>query len=46
MRTTRLATVRDKHGMAVARLRHLYRAKGCAMAAEMSLQLFAGMAHL
>ena len=45
MHSKRLATVRDTHGMTVARLGHLYRAKGCAMAAEMSPQLFAGMAH-
>jgi hypothetical protein len=32
--------------MAVARVGHLYRAKGCAMVAKMSLQVFAGMAHL
>jgi hypothetical protein len=46
MRLKRLATVRDKHGMTVARLGHLYRAKGCAMVAEMSLQLLAGMAQM
>ena len=46
MRLQTLATVRDKRGMTVARVGHLYRAKGCAMVAEMSLQLFAGMAHM
>lgn len=33
------ATVRDKHGMIVARLGHMYRAKGCAMVPKKSLQL-------
>jgi hypothetical protein len=33
------ATVRDKSGMKVARLGHMYRAKGCAMVPKMSLQL-------
>jgi len=33
------ATVRDKHGMTVARLGHMYRATGCAMVPKMSLQL-------
>jgi hypothetical protein len=33
------ATVRDKHGMIVARLGHMYRAKGCAMVPTKSLQL-------
>ena len=33
------ATVRDKHGMTVANLGHMYRAKGCAMVPKMSLQL-------
>ncbi|HEU5245415.1 MAG TPA: hypothetical protein VFU33_13540 [Gaiellaceae bacterium] len=33
------ATVRDKHGMTVAHLGHMYRAKGCAMVPKMSLQL-------
>ena len=33
------ATVRDKHGMIVAHLGHMYRAKGCAMVPKMSLQL-------
>ena len=33
------ATVRDRHGMIVARLGHMYRAKGCAMVPKMSLQL-------
>jgi hypothetical protein len=46
MHSKRVATVRDKHGMTVACLGHLYRAEGCAMVAEMSLQLFAGMAHM
>lgn len=33
------ATVRDKSGMKVATLGHMYRAKGCAMVPKMSLQL-------
>ena len=33
------ATVRDKNGMTVAHLGHMYRAKGCAMVPKMSLQL-------
>ena len=33
------ATVRDKHGMIVASLGHMYRAKGCAMVPKKSLQL-------
>jgi hypothetical protein len=33
------ATVRDKSGMIVARLGHMYRAKGCAMVAKKSLAL-------
>ena len=33
------ATIRDKHGMKVANLGHMYRAKGCAMVPKMSLQL-------
>src|SRR5215510_7749526 len=33
------ATVRDKHGMIVARLGHMYRAKGCAMVPKKSPQL-------
>jgi hypothetical protein len=33
------ATVRDGHGMIVARLGHMYRAKGCAMVPKKSLQL-------
>jgi hypothetical protein len=33
------ATVRDRHGMIVARLGHMYRAKGCAMVPKMSLRL-------
>jgi hypothetical protein len=33
------ATVRDKHGMRVASLGRMYRAKGCAMVPKMSLQL-------
>jgi hypothetical protein len=32
------ATVRDKSGMTVASLGHMYRAKGCAMVSKMSLQ--------
>jgi hypothetical protein len=33
------ATVRDAHGMTVARLGHMYRAKGCAMVPKKSLAL-------
>ena len=33
------ATIRDKHGMIVARLGHMYRAKGCAMIAKKALKL-------
>jgi hypothetical protein len=33
------ATVRDAHGMIVAHLGHLYRAKGCAMVPKKSLAL-------
>ncbi|HZT94465.1 MAG TPA: CHRD domain-containing protein [Gaiellaceae bacterium] len=33
------ATVRDKGGMVVARLGHMYRAKGCAMLSKSSLAL-------
>ncbi len=33
------ATVRDRQGMIVARLGHVYRAKGCAMVPKKSLQL-------
>ena len=33
------ATVRDKGGMTVAHLGHMYRAKGCAMVPKKSLQL-------
>jgi hypothetical protein len=33
------ATVRDKSGMIVTRLGHMYRAKGCAMVPTKSLQL-------
>jgi hypothetical protein len=33
------ATVRDAHGMMVARLGHMYRAKGCAMVPKKSLAL-------
>ena len=33
------ATVRDAHGMIVARLGHMYRAKGCAMVPKKSLAL-------
>ena len=33
------ATVRDKSGMKVASLGHMYRAKGCAMVPKMSVQL-------
>lgn len=33
------ATVRDKHGMIVARLGHMYRAKGCATVPKKSLDL-------
>jgi hypothetical protein len=33
------ATIRDAHGMIVARLGHTYRAKGCAMVPKKSLVL-------
>ena len=33
------ATVRDKHGMIVAHLGHMYRAQGCAMVPKQSLAL-------
>lgn len=33
------ATIRNKHGMIVARLGHMYRAKGCAMVSKQSLAL-------
>jgi hypothetical protein len=33
------ATVRDAHGMIVARLGHMYRAQGCAMVSKQSLAL-------
>jgi hypothetical protein len=33
------ATIRDRHGMIVASLGHMYRAKGCAMVPKKSLQL-------
>jgi hypothetical protein len=33
------ATVRDRHGMIVAHLGHMYRARGCAMVPKMSLHL-------
>jgi hypothetical protein len=33
------ATIRDKSGMTVARLGHMYRAKGCATVSKMSLHL-------
>ena len=33
------ATVRDAHGMIVASLGHMYRAKGCAMVSKQSLAL-------
>ncbi len=33
------ATVRDRHGMIVAHLGHMYRASGCAMVPKKSLQL-------
>lgn len=33
------ATVRDTHGMMVARLGHMYRARGCAMVPKKSLAL-------
>jgi hypothetical protein len=32
------ATIRDRHGMTVARLGHMYRAKGCAMVAKKTLR--------
>jgi hypothetical protein len=33
------STVRDKEGMVVARLSHMYRAKGCAMVAKNALRM-------
>jgi hypothetical protein len=33
------STIRDAHGMIVARLGHMYRAKGCAMVSSQSLAL-------
>lgn len=33
------ATVRDAHGMIVARLGHMYSAKGCAMVSKMALKM-------
>jgi hypothetical protein len=33
------ASIRDKHGMIVARLGHKYKAKGCAMVAKKALRL-------
>ena len=33
------ATIRDRHGMKVATLGHMYRAKGCAMVPKKSLDL-------
>jgi hypothetical protein len=33
------ATIRDRHGMTVARLGHMYRAKGCAMVAKRAVRL-------
>ena len=33
------ATVRDAHGMIVARLGHMYRAKGCAMVSKKALRM-------
>jgi hypothetical protein len=39
------ATVRDKHGMIVARLGHMYRAKGCAMVPKKSLDLLETNPH-
>ena len=33
------ATVRDAHGMIVARLGHMYRAKGCAMVSKRALKM-------
>jgi hypothetical protein len=33
------ATIRDRHGMIVARLGHMYRATGCAMIAKRALRL-------
>src|SRR5262249_27869927 len=32
------ATIRNRHGMTVARLGHMYRVKGCAMVAKMALR--------
>ncbi|HEY3550351.1 MAG TPA: hypothetical protein VGK69_04800 [Gaiellaceae bacterium] len=37
------ATVRDAHGMMVARLGHMYRAKGCAMVPKKSLAMIESM---
>jgi hypothetical protein len=39
------ATVRDRHGMIVARLGHMYRAKGCAMVPKKSLDLLETNPH-
>jgi hypothetical protein len=33
------ATIRDAHGMTVAKLGHMYRTKGCAMVAKKALRL-------
>jgi len=33
------ATIRDAHGMIVAKLGHMYRAKGCAMVSKTALRL-------
>jgi hypothetical protein len=39
------ATIRDKHGMIVAHLGHMYRAKGCAMVPKKSLTLIESKPH-
>ena len=36
------ATIRDSHGMIVARLGHMYHAKACAMVAKKALRLIEG----
>jgi hypothetical protein len=39
------ATIRDRHGMIVARLGHMYRAKDCAMVPKKSLDLLETNPH-
>ena len=39
------ATIRDKDGMIVARLGHMYRAKGCARVPKKSLELIEAKPH-